>query len=126
MSSWVSHLPEEMAFSRVVGHGMNAAEAGALPGHGFARPTKVVGTSFMGFGVMQCHRHVQPHNWLAFWTPHLHHPWYTLVSKSNSPDITVDTDVLAECVCVECQVQPAAEMKSTPCLCGRSWGATDS
>ena len=33
MSSWVSHLPEEMAFSRVVGHGMNAAEAGALPGH---------------------------------------------------------------------------------------------
>ena len=40
MSSWVSHLPEEMAFSRVVGHGMNAAEAGALPGHGFARPAK--------------------------------------------------------------------------------------
>ena len=39
MSSWVSHLPEEMAFSRVVGHGMDAAEAGALPGRGFARLT---------------------------------------------------------------------------------------
>ncbi len=26
MSSWVSHLPEEMAFAHVEGHGMNAAE----------------------------------------------------------------------------------------------------
>ena len=29
MSSWVSHLPEEKSFAKVVGHGMNAAEAGA-------------------------------------------------------------------------------------------------
>ncbi len=29
MSSWVSHLPPERDYSRVVGHGMNAAEAGA-------------------------------------------------------------------------------------------------
>ena len=26
MSSWVSHLPSEVKYSRVVGHGMNAAE----------------------------------------------------------------------------------------------------
>ena len=26
MSSWVSHLPEEMAFTEVIGHGMNAEE----------------------------------------------------------------------------------------------------
>jgi hypothetical protein len=26
MSSWVSHLPKERHYSRVVGHGMNAAE----------------------------------------------------------------------------------------------------
>ena len=31
MSSWVSHLPEEMGFARVVGHGMNAAELSANP-----------------------------------------------------------------------------------------------
>jgi SAM-dependent methyltransferase len=29
MSSWVSHLPRELALSRVVGHGMNAAELSA-------------------------------------------------------------------------------------------------
>ena len=28
MSSWVSHLPPERKYSKVVGHGMNAAEAG--------------------------------------------------------------------------------------------------
>ena len=28
MSSWVSHLPPERRYSKVVGHGMNAAEAG--------------------------------------------------------------------------------------------------
>ena len=27
MSSWVSHLPPEKKYKRVVGHGMNAAEA---------------------------------------------------------------------------------------------------
>ena len=26
MSSWVSHLPQEKQYERVVGHGMNAAE----------------------------------------------------------------------------------------------------
>ena len=26
MSSWVSHLPEDMTFARVIGHGLNAAE----------------------------------------------------------------------------------------------------
>ena len=30
MSSHISHLPPEKAYSNVVGHGMNAAEAGAL------------------------------------------------------------------------------------------------
>ena len=29
MSSWVSHLPEEVAFERVIGHGMNAEELAA-------------------------------------------------------------------------------------------------
>jgi SAM-dependent methyltransferase len=29
MSSWVSHLPDEMTFDRVVGHGMNAEELAA-------------------------------------------------------------------------------------------------
>lgn len=27
MSSWVSHLPPERRYSKVIGHGMNAAEA---------------------------------------------------------------------------------------------------
>ena len=31
MSSWVSHLPDEMALSEVVGHGMNAEELAANP-----------------------------------------------------------------------------------------------
>ena len=31
MSSWVSHLPADIAFGRVVGHGMNAAELAANP-----------------------------------------------------------------------------------------------
>lgn len=31
MSSWVSHLPEEMIFAEVTGHGMNAAELEANP-----------------------------------------------------------------------------------------------
>ena len=31
MSSWVSHLPDEVAFSRVIGHGMNAEELAANP-----------------------------------------------------------------------------------------------
>jgi SAM-dependent methyltransferase len=31
MSSWVSHLPEEIEYSRVVGHGMNAQELAANP-----------------------------------------------------------------------------------------------
>lgn len=31
MSSWVSHLPEEMVFAEVTGHGMNAAELKANP-----------------------------------------------------------------------------------------------
>jgi SAM-dependent methyltransferase len=31
MSSWVSHLPEEIAYASVVGHGMNAQELAANP-----------------------------------------------------------------------------------------------
>ena len=31
MSSWVSHLPPEMHFDEVIGHGMNAAELAANP-----------------------------------------------------------------------------------------------
>ena len=31
MSSWVSHLPAELAFAEVIGHGMNAAELAANP-----------------------------------------------------------------------------------------------
>ena len=31
MSSWVSHLPEEVAYGSVVGHGMNAEELAANP-----------------------------------------------------------------------------------------------
>ena len=31
MSSWVSHLPGEVAYAEVVGHGMNAAELAANP-----------------------------------------------------------------------------------------------
>ena len=31
MSSWVSHLPPEMRFASVIGHGMNAAELAANP-----------------------------------------------------------------------------------------------
>lgn len=31
MSSWVSHLPEEIKFSKVVGHGMNQVELAANP-----------------------------------------------------------------------------------------------
>ncbi len=31
MSSWISHLPDEMTFSRVIGHGMNAEELAANP-----------------------------------------------------------------------------------------------
>lgn len=31
MSSWVSHLPEDMTFARVIGHGLNAAELAANP-----------------------------------------------------------------------------------------------
>jgi SAM-dependent methyltransferase len=31
MSSWVSHLPEGVAFAEVIGHGMNAAELAANP-----------------------------------------------------------------------------------------------
>lgn len=31
MSSWISHLPEEMSFERVIGHGMNAEELAANP-----------------------------------------------------------------------------------------------
>ena len=31
MSSWVSHLPEEVAYGPVMGHGMNAAELAANP-----------------------------------------------------------------------------------------------
>ncbi|HET7883824.1 MAG TPA: methyltransferase domain-containing protein [Acetobacteraceae bacterium] len=31
MSSWVSHLPEDVAYSSVVGHGMNADELAANP-----------------------------------------------------------------------------------------------
>ncbi len=31
MSSWISHLPPEMEFARVTGHGMNAAELAANP-----------------------------------------------------------------------------------------------
>ena len=31
MSSWVSHLPEEMSFERVIGHGMNTDELAANP-----------------------------------------------------------------------------------------------
>ena len=31
MSSWVSHLPEEVAYAKVIGHGMNAAELAANP-----------------------------------------------------------------------------------------------
>nr|WP_321985861.1 methyltransferase domain-containing protein [uncultured Lichenicoccus sp.] len=31
MSSWVSHLPEEMVFERVIGHGMNEAELAENP-----------------------------------------------------------------------------------------------
>lgn len=31
MSSWVSHLPDDMSFADIVGHGMNAEELGANP-----------------------------------------------------------------------------------------------
>ena len=31
MSSWISHLPAEMSFERVIGHGMNDEELGANP-----------------------------------------------------------------------------------------------
>jgi SAM-dependent methyltransferase len=31
MSSWVSHLPEEVAYGEVIGHGLNAAELEANP-----------------------------------------------------------------------------------------------
>lgn len=31
MSSWVSHLPEDMTFARVIGHGLNASELAANP-----------------------------------------------------------------------------------------------
>ncbi len=31
MSSWVSHLPEQVAYAEVIGHGMNAAELAANP-----------------------------------------------------------------------------------------------
>ncbi len=31
MSSWISHLPDEVAYDRVIGHGMNAAELAANP-----------------------------------------------------------------------------------------------
>ncbi len=31
MSSWVSHLPDDVTYAEVVGHGMNAAELGANP-----------------------------------------------------------------------------------------------
>lgn len=31
MSSWVSHLPPEISYKRVVGHGMNAAELAKNP-----------------------------------------------------------------------------------------------
>ncbi len=31
MSSWVSHLPEEMAFEQIEGHGLNAEELGRNP-----------------------------------------------------------------------------------------------
>ena len=31
MSSWVSHLPEDVAFAEVIGHGMNARELAANP-----------------------------------------------------------------------------------------------
>jgi len=31
MSSWVSHLPPDIAYKEVVGHGMNAAELAANP-----------------------------------------------------------------------------------------------
>ncbi len=31
MSSWVSHLPSEIAYAEVIGHGMNAAELAANP-----------------------------------------------------------------------------------------------
>ncbi len=31
MSSWVSHLPDDVAFAEVIGHGMNASELAANP-----------------------------------------------------------------------------------------------
>src|SRR3712207_1960313 len=31
MSSWVSHLPEEVEYTEVIGHGMNAEELAANP-----------------------------------------------------------------------------------------------
>src|SRR5215467_7064028 len=31
MSSWVSHLPPEIEYAEVIGHGMNAVELGANP-----------------------------------------------------------------------------------------------
>lgn len=31
MSSWVSHLPPEVTYTKVVGHGMNAAELARNP-----------------------------------------------------------------------------------------------
>ncbi|MDH2312292.1 class I SAM-dependent methyltransferase [Methylobacterium brachiatum] len=31
MSSWISHLPDEVAYARVIGHGLNAAELAANP-----------------------------------------------------------------------------------------------
>ena len=31
MSSWISHLPDQVRYAEVIGHGMNAAELGANP-----------------------------------------------------------------------------------------------
>src|SRR5271166_6268604 len=31
MSSWVSHLPDDVAYAKVIGHGMNAIELAANP-----------------------------------------------------------------------------------------------
>ena len=39
MSSWVSHLPDDVSYSLVVGHGMNAQEVTIL--HGCMQPLAV-------------------------------------------------------------------------------------
>ena len=46
MSSWVSHLPEEIAYDEVIGHGLNDEELQANPGS--------IATGFRTSTVIRC------------------------------------------------------------------------